>query len=56
MVHYGDNHIGLCTNKTPSFLPFLFYPSLPKSGNLLKLDQGRNMGNKKHYILPRKGG
>ena len=28
------------------FFPFLFYPSVPKSGNLLKLDQGRDLGYK----------
>ena len=48
MVHYGDNPIGLCTNKTPSFLSFLFSPPIPKSVNLLKLDRGRNVGNKTH--------
>ena len=29
------------------FFPFLFYPSVPKSGNLLKLDKGRDLGFKK---------
>ena len=28
------------------FFPFLFYPSMPKSGKLLKLDQRRDLGYK----------
>ena len=28
------------------FFSFLFYPSMPKSGKLLKLDQGRDLGYK----------
>ena len=28
------------------FFAFLFYPSMPKSGKLLKLDQGRDLGYK----------
>ena len=32
------------------FFPFLFYPSVPKSGNLLKLDQGRDLGFKNYYF------
>ena len=45
MARLGDNPIGLCTNKTPIF-PFLFHPPIPKSVNLLELDQGRDVGKK----------
>ena len=50
MARLGDNPIGLCTNKTP-FFPFLFHPPIAKNRmhvNLLKLDQGRDVGKQKN--------
>ena len=52
MARLGDNPIGLYTNKT-SIFPFLFHPPIPKSVNLIKLDQGRDVGKQNQNILAR---
>ena len=51
MARLGDNPIGLCTNKTPSIFPFLFHPPIPKSVNLLKLAQGRDVAKQIRIFL-----